>query len=643
MSNNNVIRKKPVEKNNILYSSLFSFILPFSIFVIGLYIINRFIFCKENNITQPAYFDFILYYFRFIIYVGTDKYKYNFDNTLRATFFLTSFCILIYALYYYFIVSKIKNEDLLGDAHWGTVKDLKKYGLLDNEGVIFGQTNDAVIKTFYDEKGVQYIPKKQGKHILSYNALNNSMVIAPTRSGKGISVVTPTCLSFNGSLVVFDPKAELWNLTSNHRSTFSYVVRFSPLSENSVHINLLDMIRNDNGFLFKDANQIADILLAKPDGQQGSNGNEEHFRESAKDLLTGVILHVKFSNSIPDSERNMSKVLSYLSNNDDEDMGAGFLKNMINDKHYNEYAHKLIVESAGRMLIKPDNERGSVFSTALRSIFLFNDYWISKNTADTDFNLDYFIDSDKPISLYLTIPVSDLDRISPIIRLLFTYLLRRFSESETSINDIKIKHRILFLIDEFPLLGRFDFIEKQLGILNGYNIIFLLVAQSISYIKKIYGDKISFFDNCKYWVTYATGDYDTAKYISEMIGKETVYKENASFSQDKKSFGTPNASIQGQDIERALITPNQIMQLPPDYLLFFGQGLRPYLGKKIIYYKMERFNKLVSNTKFSTRDDIINNIKPLCNRYMYEKNINVINNLDFHYIDAFSEPIYTFE
>jgi type IV secretion system protein VirD4 len=645
---NSVIKDKPLRKSSVLYSSLFNFLLPFSIFSIGYFFINYYIFCKDNNITNVTGFEIILYFLRLWSTLGSDS-PANYHRTFNYMIFLFIVTCIIYVLYYLLFIHNSGNEDVLGDAKWGTINDLKKYGLLDNDGVILGQTNDAVIHTSYNDKGIKYTVKKNGKHTISYNSLNHSMLIAPTRSGKGVNTVVPTCLSWNGSLIVFDPKAELWEMTSNYRSNFSYVARFSPLSENSVHINILDMIRDDIGYVYKDANQIADILLAKSENEQ-SSGNEAHFRESAKDLITGVILHVKFSQSIPDNERNMSKVLSFLSNannskDDENDMGKGFLESMIHDTHKNAHIHKLVSESAGRQIIKPDNERGSVFSTALRTLFLFNDYWLSINTSDTDFSIDYFFDSDKPISLYLTVPVSDIDRLSPIIRLLIIYLLRRFSESETNINDIKIKHRILFLIDEFPLLGKFDFIEKSLGILAGYNIVFLLISQSISQLKKIYGDKNAFFDNCKYWVTFATGDLDNAKAISEMIGKETIYKENVSYSQDKKSLGTPNASVQGQDIERNLINPNTIMQLPPEYLIFFGQGLRPYIGKKIIYFSMKKYTSKISNTKYTNRNMQLNHLKPLISRYNYEKSIDIIANMNkikYNVFEAFNEPRFTF-
>lgn len=553
----------------------------------------------------------------------------DYNNASKILITGSMISMLVFLIMSYARTLLIRNKDLLGTARWGTIKDLKEKGLLNCESVIFGQTENAKIKTFVNEKGVQYKIKKTGQ-IIGHNQLAHALMCAPTRSGKGISCVIPTALSHKGSLIVFDPKGELWAITAGYRSTFSNVYRFSPLSEKSIRMNYLDAIRIDEKYAFRDASLIADILLSPQDGSQAGE-NEKHFIDTAKDLLTTTMLHIRTSKKF--KQKNMEGVLKYLSgamckNKSDSDevsdeMSTEILQGMINDEHVNKIIHEQIVEGANRALVKPDRERGSVFSTALRVLWLFQDKITAENTSVSDLKFEDFY-SDKPISLYLTIPNSDIDRVSPLIRLIVQFLVRRLVEKDID-DEYILKNKILFLLDEFPLLGKFEFIEKQLGILAGYNIVFLLIIQSTNQLKKIYGDKHSFFDHCKFWIFYQTEELEVAKYVSEVIGKETIYKENASISGKKTEAGLGGLSIQGQEIERNLVNPDMLMRLPDQNMLVFGHGMRPYLAKKIAYYSDKRFKDKVNWKKPETREEMLKQNKE--NIYIKERIMEYVNNV----------------
>ena len=175
---------------------------------------------------------------------------------------------------------------------------------------------------------------------------------------------------------------------------------------------------------------------------------------------------------------------------------------------------------------------------------------------------------------------------------------------------MRLKNRILFLLDEFPVLGSFPFLEKTMGLLSGYGMSFLIICQSLQQIIKLYGPNNSFLEHCKTWVTYAPGDITSARTFSEVVGKESIWKESVSTSGSKFSVGLTNLNLSGNEVERNLINPDEVMRLPPTDLLVFSHGMPPYRGKKIIYYLDPRFKHSVNLPGPQTREDLIQELPP---------------------------------
>src|SRR5208337_2906127 len=213
----------------------------------------------------------------------------------------------------------------------------------------------------------------------------------------------------------------------------------------------------------------------------------------------------------PENEdKSLGGVLDFLSSSaldadGNEDFGAGICKKMIFGEHLGE-VHSIVAGIGNQQLARADRERSSVFSTAVRAVQTFKDPLIRRNTSESDFTLEDFVGSSSPISLYLTVPYSDIDRLSSLLRLLVSFVIRRFAEGETRYGEIKLKNRVLFLLDEFPILGSFPFLEKTMGLLTGYGMSFLIICQSLQQIIKLYGPNNSFLEHCKTWITYAPGD-----------------------------------------------------------------------------------------------------------------------------------------
>ena len=139
---------------------------------------------------------------------------------------------------------------------------------------------------------------------------------------------------------------------------------------------------------------------------------------------------------------------------------------------------------------------------------------------------------------------------------------RRLTESLDS--AIARRHRLLMMLDEFPALGRLDFFESALAFMAGYGIRAFLIAQSLNQIEKAYGPNNSILDNCHVRVAFATNDERTAKRISDALGTATEIACQRNYAGHRLAPWLAHLMVSRQETARPLLTPGEVMQLPPD-------------------------------------------------------------------------------
>ena len=515
----------------------------------------------------------------------------------------TSLAAIFFYFFLEFILIRNRKQNIFGTARWGTRKDLIKAGLLNCQGgVILGQLADALLKCAYDNTKnsvVMSLIKPSQKVIQA--GIYNTILTAPTRSGKGVSCVIPTLLTYPGSVIVLDFKGENFNLTSGFRSKFGKVYRWEPTGEKGHLFNPLEEIRPGEN-AYSDANLIADILTTPASG--GGNATSEHFQVAAKDFLTAVILHVL---TCPDWEnKSLPGCREFLNQIDplDQENTKYVYDLMINSEHGDPLIHQSVVTGAGAQRKRPNDEGGSVLSTVNNALAVFEDFKIRRNCSISEFYIDEFMETDTPISLYLTIQYSDVARIAPLIRMFVILFSRKFTGGETQATNRKFKIPLLFILDEFDKLGKMDELEMNMGIHNGFGIHYFLIFQSLNQLNKIYGKDHSFLAHCRNSIFYApgAGEYESAEMISKICGRESISKANISYSGNRGALGYNNSSLSSQDQERNLINADEIIKLPLDSFILMCQGLPPYIGKKNVYYQDKVFKDRLFDPAFTNRE-----------------------------------------
>ena len=253
--------------------------------------------------------------------------------------------------------------------------------------------------------------------------------------------------------------------------------------------------------------------------------------------------------------------------------------------------HPVIASAARELLNKSDNERSGVLSTAMSFLGLYRDPVIAEITRRCDWRIADIVGGKRPSTLYLVVPPSDINRTKPLIRLLLNQIGRRLTE------DLQAKggrHRLLLMLDEFPALGRLDFFESALAFMAGYGLKAFLIAQSLNQIEKAYGPNNSILDNCHVRVSFATNDERTAKRVSDALGTATEMKAMKNYAGHRLSPWLGHLMVSRSETARPLLTPGEVMQLPPADEIVMLAGTPPIRAKKARYYEDVRFrNRLL--------------------------------------------------
>jgi type IV secretion system protein VirD4 len=341
-----------------------------------------------------------------------------------------------------------------GSSRWATKREVEAAGLFRTAGVLLGRL------------GSRYLRHDEPEHVLAF---------APTRSDKGVGLVIPTLLSWTGSAVIHDIKGENCRLTAGWRAKFSHSLLFNPTDPRSARYNPLLEVRKGPDEV-RDVQNIADILV----DPEGALERRSHWEKTSHALLVGAILHVLYA----EQEKTLARVATFLS--DPQRSFAHTLRRMMGTNHLgtpeHPRVHPVVASAAREVLNKSENERSGVLSTAMSFLGLYRDPTVAATTDACDWRITDLVDAERPLSLYLVIPPSDISRTKALVRLVLNQIGRRLTERLEGDPGKRPRHEPLMMLDEFPALGRLDFFETALAFMAGYGIRAYLIAQSLNQI-----------------------------------------------------------------------------------------------------------------------------------------------------------------
>jgi type IV secretion system protein VirD4 len=465
-------------------------------------------------------------------------------GTLILTFFLFRAPILDFRPFK-------PKEKIHGDARWATERDKKKARLRCKHGILLGR----------DKSGY-----------LIADGYQHTLLFAPTGSGKGVGFVIPNLLFWRDSVLVHDIKLENYELTSGYRQKKlkQRVFLWNPADPMGIShcYNPLDFVSRNMGQMVDDVQKIANLLLPE----------QEFWQNESRSLIVGVMLYLIADDS---KIKSFGEVVRTLRSDDVVYNLAVVLDTMGRDIHPVAYMN------IAAFLQKADKERSGVISTANSSLELWANPLIDATTAKSDFDVRTF--KRVPTTVYVGLTPDNIKRLQPLMKIFYQQTAAALSAKMPTKED---KYGVMYVMDEFPTLGKMDQFQTGIAYFRGYKVRLFLIIQDTEQLKGIYEESgmNSFLSNSTYRVTFAANNVETANLISQLIGNKTVRQE----SQNKPRFFDLNPasrSLHVSETQRALLLPQEVINLPRDEQILLIEASPPIKSKKIIYYKDKFFVK----------------------------------------------------
>ena len=444
-----------------------------------------------------------------------------------------------------------------GTARWATNDELRKSGLAvrlkDLSGPIYAKLGT---------------PTSRGEFITSHD-IPHSFICAPTGSGKGVGVVIPTLLTYGGSVICLDIKGENYKITAHARMKLGdKVFRFSPLDPEmrSHRFNPLEKLAQLPPVRrFTEAQRLAESFIVM------AGDNVQGFLVSAKQIFAASVL-VAVERETP----TMAAVYDLLSE------GGDF------NKMFAKLAKQTKIEESKSIFQRMAGIADRTLSAYMSVLFdgglgIWRNGFVRAATATSDFNIDNL--RRDPTSIYIEVSPNDLAMLAPVIRLLFQQTIGALQSAEPGPDE---PYPVLFLMDEFPQLGRMSALSSAISTIRSYGGRFMIVAQSLANLKGTYGPDgaQNFLANCRLQLFMAPADSDTPEYVSRAIGDFTRKSRSKSWTMGQ--LGKSN--IQERDEGARLIRPEQLRNLDENDVLMLIHNTDPILAQKVIYYE-DRFLK----------------------------------------------------
>jgi type IV secretion system protein VirD4 len=226
-----------------------------------------------------------------------------------------------------------------------------------------------------------------------------------------------------------------------------------------------------------------------------------------------------------------------------------------------------------------DRELSGVLSTASRGLRLYLDPLVARMTNTSSFTWQDLRERTRPMTLYLSVPYSDQQRLRPLSRLLIRQLL-----GYTTQHLPGWRHRLLGVIDEVQALNRLQALSEALNYAAGYGVTLCLITPSLHELDRLYGQNNNFLEGCHVRVAYAPNDFTIAQRFSRQTGEMEAQKVRQSWSQDVGSLlGRKTTSA---EVERKpLLSPTGLMQLHKEQVLLLVGNMPPAMLTKARYWK----------------------------------------------------------
>ncbi len=374
------------------------------------------------------------------------------------------------------------------------------------------------------------------------------MTIAPTGSGKGRNAIIPTLLSYDGPVMVIDPKGEAYNVTARKRKEFGEVIVIDPfhlVSDKPDKLNPLDIHQLSSDSVCTQAMKITELLTEK------SSLKDPFWDNKANAVISGIIAYIMTEKE--GADRNLSVLRDLLGN---EDVTYNLAVILDNHKELIQFAKSEIAQ----FIQTTDVTRSGILATAQQHIHILGDPKVTDSLSETTFDLEAYKNGAN-MSIYLVIPPDKLNSHAALLRLWVATLLDVLIERKK-----RPEKANLFIIDEAAQLGEMESLRTAVTLLRGYGCRIWTAWQCVSQLKRHYKDDWqSIINNTAVMQTFGVNNYLMAKELSSILGD---------------------------------IKPSKLLQMKPEEQLVVTPGAKLNFCERMDYLTDAKFKKQFDHNRF---------------------------------------------
>ena len=396
------------------------------------------------------------------------------------------------------------------------------------------------------------------------------IVIGGSGAGKTRFFCKPNLMQANCSFLVTDPKGEMLRAVAPLLIQKGYVIKVFDLIDpaHSYSFNPFPYIKDD-----KDAMKLVNNLI-KNTTPKNASSNDPFWEKSEIALDTALILYLL--HEAPPEEQNLEMVMYMIENggaredSDDFQSPLDLLFEALEEEDPDHIAvreYKIFKQAAGK------TAKSILISAAVRlSAFILPQ--IVGITSRDDMELGQM--GDRKQAVFAIIPDND-GTFNYLVGMLYTCAFQALYYQADKVHQGALPVPVRLMMDEFCNVSLPDDFGKLQATMRSRNIMSTIVLQNISALKALFKDDWEgLMGNADTLVYLGGNEQSTHKYISEMLGKETIGTRNQSIS--KGSHGSTSTSH--QQTGRELLTPDEVRAMDNDYAIVFIRGERPVIDRK---------------------------------------------------------------
>lgn len=475
------------------------------------------------------------------------------NNSLKSIFI----CLIIYFFSICVYLSTRKNYrkgEEYGSAKWAYPKEINKK---------YKQNPNSANKLLTQNVSIGYNAKKHRRNL-------NTLVCGGSGAGKTRFFCKPNIMQCNTSFVVLDPKGEILRDTG-------YL-----LERNGYEVKVLDLINMwkshcYNPFIYlKNDNDVQKLVtnLFKSTTPKGSQSNDPFWDTAASMLLLALIFYLKYE--APEDEQNFTMVMEMLRAGQIEDEDSPIPSTL--DILFNN----LELKNPNHIAVKYYKDYHSGSAKTLKSIQItlasrlekFNLESLASLTQTDELELDMI--GEKKVALFALIPDNDTS-FNFLVSILYTQLFQQLFYIADHKYNGSLPVPVHFVMDEFANVSLPDDFDKILSVMRSRGVSVSIILQNLAQLKALFEKQWeSIIGNCDEFLYLGGNEQSTHKYVSELMGKESI--DTNTFGKSRGRNG--NYSTNYQQAGRELMTQDEVRMLDNKYAILFIRGERPVCDYK---------------------------------------------------------------